>query len=410
MKVEYPSADCVVYGVKKAHEQQRKGMVGTPRNRLASRRPLWVVALIILVCLSILGAYIYPPTLLKVKVCPAFCGGGRFEGLSRTPPSPPPPPRIFSDHEIAARTVAADILKMPSNSINVPKIAFMFLTPGPLPFERLWEEFFRGHEGKYSVYVHASKRNTLKTAWKSPVFLNRDITSQKVDWGKITMVDAERRLLMNALQDENNQHFVLLSESCVPLRSFDFVYDYLIRHNVSFVDCFDDPGPHGRGRYTVPFLPEIYINEWRKGAQWFTVKRQHALLIVADFVYYSKFKQFCKPGAETHNCYPDEHYVQTFLHMMDPSGISNWSVTHVDWSEGKWHPKKYSRDEINIKLLKNIQELDENIHTSSDAKKQISRRPCMVNGELRPCYLFARKFMPDTLDILLGIFPNITNT
>lgn len=142
--MEYPSADFGVFGVKKAHEQQKKGMVGTPRIRFSARRPLWVVALIIMVCLSILGAYIYPPTLLKVKVCPAFCGGGRFEALSRTPPSPAPPPRIFSEAEIATRVVAADILRMPSNSIMMPKIAFLFLTPGPLPFERLWEEFFRG--------------------------------------------------------------------------------------------------------------------------------------------------------------------------------------------------------------------------------------------------------------------------
>ncbi|KAH9306684.1 hypothetical protein KI387_011088, partial [Taxus chinensis] len=350
----------------KAQEQQKKGMVGTPRSRAGARRPLWVGALVGMVCLSILGAYIYSPTLLKVKVCPAFCGGGPVPLLR--PPPPPPPPTIMSDREMAARIVAQDILKMPLNLTKMRKIAFMFLTPGPLPFDMLWEEFFKGHEGKYTVYVHASKQITLKKAWKSTVFLGRDISSQKVDWGRITMVDAERRLLINALQDENNQHFVLLSESCVPIRGFDFVYDYLMDRNVSFVDCFDDPGPHGRGRFTAPFLPEIQIKGWRKGAQWFTVKRQHALLIVADYVYYSKFQQFCKPGAETHNCYPDEHYVQTFLHMMDPAGITNWSVTHVDWSEGKWHPKNYYRDDVNISLVRKIQEVDETIHVSSDAK------------------------------------------
>lgn len=34
----------------------------------------------------------------------------------------------------------------------------------------------------------------------------------QVVWGKISMVDAERRLLANALQDPDNQHFVLLSD------------------------------------------------------------------------------------------------------------------------------------------------------------------------------------------------------
>lgn len=34
----------------------------------------------------------------------------------------------------------------------------------------------------------------------------------QVVWGKISMVDAEKRLLANALQDNDNQHFVLLSD------------------------------------------------------------------------------------------------------------------------------------------------------------------------------------------------------
>ncbi|KAL2337810.1 hypothetical protein Fmac_012256 [Flemingia macrophylla] len=54
--------------------------------------------------------------------------------------------------------------------------------------------------------------------------------------GKISMVDAERRLLANALQDPDNQQFVLLSDSCVPLYHFNYIYDYLMYTNISFVD------------------------------------------------------------------------------------------------------------------------------------------------------------------------------
>lgn len=34
----------------------------------------------------------------------------------------------------------------------------------------------------------------------------------QVTWGKVSMVEAERRLLANALLDPDNQHFVLLSD------------------------------------------------------------------------------------------------------------------------------------------------------------------------------------------------------
>ncbi|CAD5192277.1 unnamed protein product [Musa acuminata subsp. malaccensis] len=47
------------------------------------------------------------------------------------------------------------------------------------------------------------------------------------------------------------------------------------------------------------------------------------------------------PGFDSRNCYADEHYLPTLLSMVDPIGSANWSVMHVDWSEGKWHPKAY---------------------------------------------------------------------
>lgn len=46
--------------------------------------------------------------------------------------------------------------------------------------------------------------------------------------------------------------------------------------------------------------------------------------------------------------------VSLYFQMFDPVGIANWSVTHVDWSEGKWHPKSYTAQDITVELLKNI--------------------------------------------------------
>lgn len=40
--------------------------------------------------------------------------------------------------------------------------------------------------------------------------------------------------------------------------------------------------------------------------------------------------------------------------MIDPAGIANWSVTHADWSEGKWHPKAYRAQDISSEFLKSL--------------------------------------------------------
>jgi hypothetical protein len=41
---------------------------------------------------------------------------------------------------------------------RTPKVAFMFLTRGPLPLAPLWDRFFAGagDAGLFSVYVHAT--------------------------------------------------------------------------------------------------------------------------------------------------------------------------------------------------------------------------------------------------------------
>lgn len=36
------------------------------------------------------------------------------------------------------------------------KVAFMFLARGKLPLAKLWERFFEGHRGLFSVYIHTS--------------------------------------------------------------------------------------------------------------------------------------------------------------------------------------------------------------------------------------------------------------
>ncbi|KAG0606244.1 hypothetical protein M758_9G125000 [Ceratodon purpureus] len=374
------------------------------QRRRKPRRWYFLVAFMGILCVSVLvftsknlsksARNMNPCDLFGAKVCPDSL-------FSQAPPSRP-----LTDEELATRVLAQDILSEPPKSAVKPKIAFMFLTAGNLPFERVWEKFFEGHAGLYSIYVHASRRAELKSVWNSSIFIDREIRSQEVFWGKIEMIDAERRLLANALMDLNNQYFALVSESCIPLYNFNFTYDYLLGAHMSFVDSFDDRGPHGQGRYHDKMAPEVSRTSWRKGAQWFAVSRKHALLIVSDYLYYNKFKNHCKPGPENKNCYPDEHYIQTFLYMMDAGHLSNWTVTHVDWSEGKWHPKSYEKGDITEATLQSIQAIENHYHITSDGHPITTVLPCLWNGRQQPCFLFARKFLPETAEPLFELLPS----
>ena len=84
--------------------------------------------------------------------------------------------RNMSDRELLWRaSFVPRIKKYPFT--RVPKIAFMFLTKGPLPLAPLWERFVKGHEGLYSIYVHSLPSFQAEFLPSSP-FYNRQIRSQ----------------------------------------------------------------------------------------------------------------------------------------------------------------------------------------------------------------------------------------
>lgn len=205
------------------------------------------------------------------------------------------------------------------------------------------------------------------------------------------MIDAERRLLANALLDSSNERFVLLSESCIPLFNFTIAYNYLTNAHKSFTASFDDLRKSGRGRYNPKMSPTFSISEWRKGSQWFEVSRKIALEIVSDTKYYPIFVEHCHPP-----CYMDEHYIPTLINIIWPEENSNRSVTWVDWSRSGPHPGKFGRNDISDEFLSKIR----------------FGSNCTYNGNTTTslCFLFARKFLPNTLEPLLQFSPLLLNS
>ncbi|THG07259.1 hypothetical protein TEA_001849 [Camellia sinensis var. sinensis] len=278
------------------------------------------------------------------------------------PPSPPPPPHAtlpltekrflihnMADEELFWRaSMVPRIQEFPYK--RVAKVAFMFLTKGPLPLGPLWEKFFKGHEGLYSIYVHTDPLYNQLVPENS-VFHRRRIPSKPVQWGKPTMIDAERRLLANALLDFSNERFILLSDTCIPLFNFTTTYNYLVNSNQTFVASYDDPRKIGRGRYNHQMWPTISISQWRKGSQWFEVDRRLAIEIVSDRKYYPLFQEHCHPP-----CYTDEHYIPTLANILSPELNSNRTVTWVDWSRMGPHPGRFFREAISVEFLDQIRD------------------------------------------------------
>lgn len=98
--------------------------------------------------------------------------------------SPPPPTSLppssathnMTDEELFRwASMAPKVDGTPYHRVS--KVAFMFLVRGDMPLRPLWEKFFEGHDGLYSIYVHANPSYTGSPP-RDSVFYGRMIPSQ----------------------------------------------------------------------------------------------------------------------------------------------------------------------------------------------------------------------------------------
>ncbi|PRQ40318.1 putative glycosyl transferase, family 14 [Rosa chinensis] len=296
------------------------------------------------------------------------------------------PPNVthdMNDEELLWRaSTAPRISEYPFH--RVPKVAFMFLTKGPVHLAPLWEKFFKGHQGLYSIYVHSDPSYNASSHPESPVFQGRRIPSQKVKWAQVNMIEAESRLIANALLDISNQRFVLLSEACIPLYNFSTIYTYLLNSQETFVEVYDDPSSVGRGRYNSSYYP--ILDQWRKGSQWVEIDRDIAIEVVSDRTYLPAFR------LGNRSCFADEHYSPTFVNLKFSAKNLNRSVTWVNWSTRGPHPVEYNSSSAEL------------LNTLRNGNGQ----RCLYNRRRSNVYfLFARKSRPSALDSLLRLAPKI---
>ncbi|KAJ4899168.1 hypothetical protein Rs2_13119 [Raphanus sativus] len=309
--------------------------------------------------------------------------------------SPPPPPAIPKDDEPLLRLASHVNPNLPPGSTR--KVAFMYITTTPLPFAPLWEMFFNGSSSTdlYNVYIHADPTRDYDPGF-SGVFSNRVIHSKLSERYTPTLAAAARRLLAHALLDDpRNYMFALFSPSCVPIHSFDFTYKTLVSSRKSFIEILkDEPWQFERwaARGDDAMLPEVRLEDFRIGSQFWALTRRHARMVARDRRIWEKFDKTC---VREDTCYPEENYFPTLLSMRDPRGCVPATLTHVDWtvSDGG-HPRMYEAEEVAPELIVRLRETRPRYGEDG------------INGsvsERSDPFLFARKFSPEALEALLGM-------
>ncbi|PIN01917.1 hypothetical protein CDL12_25573 [Handroanthus impetiginosus] len=280
-----------------------------------------------------------------------------------------------------------------SSALCGPKIAFLFLTNSPLQFAPLWERFFSNATSKhYNIYIHADP--SVRIAPFEGVFREKVIPSKRTQRSSATLISAARRLLATAmLDDPANAYFALISQHCIPLHSFNYLYNFLfdlgrLSRNLEFSSYIEilDNEPTLWDRYNARgknvMIPEVHFDEFRVGSQFFVLTRKHALMVIKDRKLWKKFKLPC---LNVDSCYPEEHYFPTMLSMQDPNGCTHYTLTRVNWTDSvNGHPHTYHPPEVSPELIYRLRESNSSYS-----------------------YMFARKFSPDCLNPLMEIADSV---
>ena len=220
------------------------------------------------------------------------------------------------------------------------KIAFCFLLYDTVKHNSQWVNFFSSDNypvKSYNIYTHLKYVSDKTPEW---VFENK-ITSIKTEWCEENLVYAWIKLIKKALEDPNNEYFIILSGECIPLYTYEETYKKITASDKS--------------RINIDFSAEATIDTGLVYAdQWVILNRKHATMLThlkTTKEGYDFIKQVRKIICIDDTCYcPDELFpVNWFIHKYGKPSSSSFKkefrimpTTYTYWNGKAPHPVRLS--------------------------------------------------------------------
>ena len=272
-------------------------------------------------------------------------------------------------------TAAAAAAAGKEPAIETPRerqtLALCFLCVEALPHRRLWQEWVRQAEESANkgghglrIFVHAKFPDRLDP-WSRQYLIRDDrgeIINFKPEWGKIEVTRALIKLFETALMKEDVGRMTYVSESCIPICTFNYACSELWRSDRSWVAAYDKP-VNGYDTLMMNAVNTKYIPKEcvRKCDTWLMLTRHHARAVLIDlpkltgvgtiWPHFSRVKV------------ADEIFMPTMMTVIGaiqgggiPGGsgrraddsertdqVERRKTTHVDWSKGGPHPRAFEK-------------------------------------------------------------------
>ena len=249
------------------------------------------------------------------------------------------------------------------------KIAFCFLIYDKINHEILWQLFFKNiNPNVYNIYIHY--KQNIPSIYFDKYKLKSCIATKYAD---ISIVKAQNVLLNEALKDADNQHFVFLSNSCIPLKSFRQIYTNLDVNYSYFTILESQKGVFPRCDCVLNHISKEFI---QKASQWCILNKKHAELLTKNTLYLKWFNNIYAPDE---HCYISYIFYSNLQHEIIVPDSHRLPTTFTNWNEN-------SSDKDFINGLKNY--------------KSISANELIYL--LESSHLFGRKFSKECVKTLLN--------
>lgn len=250
------------------------------------------------------------------------------------------------DHPIAVQGLIGESWGMskpqdlPDSSSNQfscpnPRLAVLFLTRDDLKRPEAWLDYLQETSPSPSLYVHAKWPDQIL----APQLRDHLIEDHfETAWGEISLVRATLALIKEALQEPTNTHFILASESCIPIKPLSQLYDFLKFDGRSWIEhCrpedFATTNPMKAARFADS--PKIHPEVQFLQSQWMLLNREAAEILVEVDLTHLFEEMFA----------PDESYFITLLKMAGypAEQIINDPITWLKWDDENGHPETHEK-------------------------------------------------------------------
>jgi hypothetical protein len=220
--------------------------------------------------------------------------------------------------------------------MNKIKIAFCFLTYDKIIRYDIWNKFFNGIDiEKYTVIIHPKNINN----WNYYTFPYTIVKDRINTTGKdnITIVKATLKLFNEAFK-QNATHYIFLSQSCIPIYTFDILYNIVSNVKYSIISCIYNNKSERFNSLSNQLKQIVQLNNFvKQQPNMILIKEDIELLLKNDLTEHFKIMQ----------C-PDEHYFINILMNILKKNIIKKQTHFCNFNLNRTQALEYKYVDINF--------------------------------------------------------------